>query len=51
LQVCNLTLSGAAAVTTAVGKQPAHTMTLDGRSGGLLTHSSYTTTREYVMQS
>ena len=30
-------------MTTAVDKQPACAVTLGGRSGGLLTHSSYTT--------
>jgi len=39
----NPTLPSAAAVTTAVDKQPAYAVTLDGRSSGLLTHSSYTT--------
>jgi hypothetical protein len=39
----NPTLPRSTTVTTAVDKQPACAVTLGGRSGGLLTHSSYTT--------
>jgi hypothetical protein len=38
-------------MTTAVDKWPACARLVAGRYGGPLTHSSYTTSRGYVMQS